>query len=79
MEGCPDARNTWTYTIDTKKRTVKQFPSTEGVQSIDLEKGEVILASYGYYPAPDYGRYSVTNAYTIDGKFLRQASEPQPE
>lgn len=79
VEGCPDARNTWTYTIDTQKRTVKQFPCTEGVQSIDLEKGEVILASYGYYPAPDYGRYSVTNAYTIDGKFLRQASESEAE
>lgn len=79
VEGCPDARNRWTYIIDTKTRTAKQYPSNEGVQSIDLNKGEVILASYGYNPAPDYGRYSVTNAYTIDGKFLRQASEPEAE
>lgn len=79
VEGCPDSRNMWTYIIDTEARTAQQFPSTEGVQDIDIDKGEVILASYGYYPAPDYGRYTVTNAYTTDGKFLRQASEPQPE
>lgn len=79
VQGCPDGRNYWTYIIDTEKRTAKQYPSTEGVQSIDLDKGEVILASYGYYPAPDYGRYTVNNAYTIDGKFLRQVGEPETE
>ena len=79
VEGCPDARNTWTYIIDLDKRTAIQLPSTEGVQDIDMSKGEIFAASYGYYPAPDYGRYTVTKAYSLDGKFLRQASEPEPE
>lgn len=79
VEGCPDGRNYWTYIVDTKRRTVKQLPSTEGVQSIDLNRGEILLASYGYYPAPDYGRYTVTHAYSTEGKFLRQVGEPEPE
>jgi len=79
VEGCPDGRNFWTYIIDTEKRTFKQFPSTEGVQEINLDKGEVILASYGYFPAPDYGRYTVNKAYSLEGKFLRQTSEPEAE
>ena len=79
VEGCPDGRNTWTYIIDTQKRTAKQFPSNEGVQSIDYEKKEIILASYGYNPAPDYGRYTYNRAYSVDGKFLRQTSEPETE
>lgn len=79
VEGCPDARNTWTYIVDLDKRTAIQLPSTEGVQEINMDKGEVIAASYGYYPAPDYGRYTVNKAYSLDGKFLRQTSEPEPE
>lgn len=79
VEGCPDSRNVWTYIVDLDKNTAIQLPSTEGVQSVDMDKGEVIAASYGYYPAPDYGRYTLTKAYSLDGKFLRQASEPEPE
>lgn len=79
VEGCPDARNVWTYIVDLDKRTAIQLPSTEGVQEINMDKGEIIAASYGYYPAPDYGRYTVNKAYSLDGKFLRQTSEPQPE
>ena len=79
VEGCPDSRNMWTYIIDLDKRTAIQLPSTEGVQDIDMSKGEIFAASYGYYPAPDYGRYTVTKAYSLDGKFLRQASEPEAE
>ncbi len=79
VEGCPDGRNTWTYIIDLVDRTAIQLPSTEGVQEIDMDKGEIIAASYGYYPAPDYGRYTVNKAYSLEGKFLRQVGEPQPE
>ena len=46
-----------------------QLPSTEGVVSLDLEKKEIIAASYGY---DDDGRYSVNKAYSLDGKFLRK-------
>lgn len=79
VEGCPDARNIWTYIIDLEKHTAIQLPSTEGVQEIDVNKGEIIVASYGYYPAPDYGRYTYNEAYSLNGKFLRQTSEKIPE
>ena len=79
VEGCPDSRNVMTYIIDTQTHTAKQFPSTEGLQSRDRNKKEIILASYGYYPAPDYGRYTYNRAYSLDGKFLRVASEKVPE
>lgn len=79
VEGCPDGRNIWTYIIDLVDRTAIQLPSTEGVQEIDMDKSEIIAASYGYYPAPDYGRYTINKAYSLEGKFLRQVGEPQPE
>lgn len=79
VEGCPDSRNTWTYIIDTQTRTAKQFPTTEGVQHLDWNKKEIILASYGYNPDPDYGRYTYNRAYSLDGKFIRVASEKVPE
>lgn len=77
VEGCPDGRNTWTYIIDIPKHTAIQLPSTEGVQDIDMDEGEIIAASYGYYP--EGGRYTVNKAYSLDGKFLRQVGDPQPE
>lgn len=79
VEGCPDGRNIWTYLIDTDAHTAKQFPTTEGLQQIDAEAGEIILSYYGYYPAPDYGRYTCTKAYDYDGNFVRVASEKEPE
>ena len=77
VEGCPDSRNIWTYLIDLEKRTAIQLPSTEGVQDIDMEQGEIIAASYGYYD--EGGRYTVNKAYSLDGKFIRQTSDPEPE
>ena len=77
VEGCPDARNIWTYITDLDTRTVMQLPGTEGVQDINQDKGEIILASYGYYE--EGGRYTYQKAYSLDGKFLRQTSDPEPE
>ena len=72
VEGCPDGRNIWTYIIDPYTGTAKQLPSSEGVVSLDWEKKEIIAASYGY---DDDGRYSVSKAYSLDGKFLRMTGE----
>jgi hypothetical protein len=77
VEGCPDARNVWTYIIAPDKGTAKQFPSTEGVMEIDWEKEEIILASYGY--DIELGRYTYNRAYSVDGKFIRVASEKETE
>ena len=77
VEGCPDARNIWTYIIDTRTNTAKQLPSTEGVQELNWDNKEIIVASYGYYP--EGGRYTYSEAYSLDGKYLRQTSEPEAE
>ena len=77
VEGCPDARNIWTYIIDTRTNTAMQLLSTEGVQELDWDNKEIIVASYGYYP--EGGRYTYSEAYSLDGKFLRQTSEPEAE
>ena len=77
VEGCPDARNIWTYIIDTKTRTAKQLPTTEGVNDINFEKQEIIASLYGYYP--EGGRYTYSKAYSFDGKYLRQETEPVQE
>ena len=76
VEGCPDGRNIWTYIIDPYKGTALQLPSSEGVQSLDPEKKEIVAASYGY---DDDGRYSVCKAYSLDGKFLREVGEKERE
>lgn len=73
VEGCPDARNVWTYIIDTRTHSARQMPTTEGVVERDWEKKEIIAASYGYYD--EGGRYTYSCAYSTDGKFLRVASE----
>lgn len=76
VEGCPDGRNIWTYIIDPYTQTAMQLPSTEGVVNLDWEKKEIYAASYGY---DDDGRYSVTKAYSVDGKFLRRVGDKERE
>ena len=77
VQGCPDARNEWTYIIDTDAKTAIQLPSTEGVESLDWEKKEIIVASYGYHP--EGGRYSFLSAYDNNGKFLRMVGDKSDE
>ncbi len=76
VEGCPDGRNIWTYIIDPYEGTALQLPSSEGVQSLDPGKKEIVAVSYGY---DDDGRYSVSKAYSLDGKFLRDVGEKERE
>lgn len=76
VQGCPDARNEWTYLIDVDTLRAWQFPSQEGVVSIDDKDGEIILASYGY---DEDGRYSFDRAYSADGKFIRMVGDKERE
>ena len=76
VEGCPDARNIWSYIIDPYTGTAKQLPSSEGVISLDSDKKEIIAASYGY---DSDGRYSVKKAYSLEGKFLRIVGDKERE
>lgn len=66
VEGCPDARNIWTYTVDIDQMNAKQFPSTEGLISFEDNGQRVHLGSYNY--DTEKGRYSIEETYTIDGK-----------
>ena len=70
IEGCPDARNIWTYIIDLKKRTARQLQATEGLLGIDAEHRQIRLSDYRYHP--EGGRYSVEKVFTYDGTFVSE-------
>lgn len=76
VEGCPDGRNVYTYIIDTKNHTAKQFPSTEGFIEANWDKQEVTLGFYGY---DDSGRYSYKRIYSLTGRFVRNTGEIERE
>ena len=69
VEGCPDARNVWTYIIDAENQTAIQLNCTEGVSAIDNTKKEITVSAYGY---DDEGRYSFLKVYSPTGKMLRR-------
>ena len=77
VEGCPDGRNIWTYIIDMDTHTAKMFPSNEGMNRMDYDNNEIILATYGYYA--EGGRYTFLRAYSPSGKYLRNVGEREPE
>lgn len=71
VEGCPDARNIWTYIIDLEKKTARQFPSTEGLLSFAASGDTLVLGAYRYHE--EGGRYSVARTYTLDGRLVSEA------
>ena len=76
LEGCPDGRNIWSYLYDVEDETAIQFPSTEGLQGMDVNARVLYLGSYRYHP--EGGRYSVVRGYSTDGVYMgeeRLASE----
>jgi hypothetical protein len=77
VEGCPDGRNIWTYIIDMDSHTAMMFPSNEGMNSMNYDTNEIILATYGYYD--EGGRYTYLRAYSPNGKYLRNVGEKEPE
>ena len=77
VEGCPDGRNIWTYIINMDTHTAKMFPSNEGMNRIDFDHDEIILATYGYYS--EGGRYTYLRAYSPSGHYLRNMSEKEAE
>ena len=77
VEGCPDGRNICTYIIDMDSHTAKMFPSNEGMNSMNYDTNEIILATYGYYD--EGGRYTYLRAYSPNGKYQRNVGEKEPE
>ena len=74
VEGCPEARNIWTYIIDLEKKTARQFPSTEGPIAFSASGDTLLLGAYRYHE--EGGRYSVVKTYTLSGQLI---SEEQSE
>ena len=74
VEGCPEARNIWTYIIDLEAKTARQFPSTEGLISFSASGDTLLLGAYRYHE--EGGRYSVVKTYTLSGQLI---SEEQSE
>lgn len=70
VEGCPEARNIWTYIVDLGKKTARQFPSTEGLLRFSASGDTLILGAYRYHE--EGGRYSVAKTYTLDGQFVKE-------
>lgn len=70
VEGCPEARNIWTYIVDLTTKTARQFPSTEGLVSFSASGDTLLLGAYRYHE--EGGRYSVIRTYTLDGKFVKE-------
>ena len=70
VEGCPDARNIWTYIVDLKEKTARQFPSTEGILRFSASGDTLILGAYRYHE--EGGRYSVAKTYTLAGQFIKE-------
>ena len=70
VQGCPDARNIWTYIVDTKQKSAMQFPAKEGLFNFDQDNHRLILLDYKYHI--ENGRYSVAQTYTMDGAFVSE-------
>ena len=75
VEGCPDGRNIWTYTVDINQMKAKQFPSTEGLISFEDNGNRLVLGSYQY--DVENGRYSVENTYSIDGEHIHSQKKAE--
>ena len=70
VEGCPDARNVWTYIVDLESMTVRQFPSTEGLISFSTAGDTLVLGAYRYHE--EGGRYSVARTFTLAGQLVQE-------
>ena len=70
VEGCPEARNIWTYIVDLSTKTARQFPSTEGLIAFSASGDTLLLGAYRYHE--EGGRYSVIKTYTLDGQFVEE-------
>lgn len=68
VEGCPDARNIWSYIYDFYMGRIIQLPTNEGFVDCDIQNKYIRLSNYRYYP--EGGRYSVIKTFTYSGRFI---------
>lgn len=68
LEGCPDNRNIYTFIYDVRNGHTIHLPTNNGFIGFTNEDIDLLSESYNYYDQG--GRYSVVNAYDINGKHL---------
>ncbi len=68
LEGCPDSRNIYTFIYDVRNGHTIHLPTNNGFIGFTNEDTDLLSESYDYYPQG--GRYSVVDAYDINGKHL---------
>ena len=78
VEGCPDARNVWSYIIDIKQRTACQLSSTSGLIGFSHEAGYIIMEGY-HYDIDAGGRSPVIKVFNLDGQLIKQMPLPSDE
>ena len=78
VEGCPDARNVWSYIIDIKQRTACQLSSTSGFIGFSHEAGYIIMEGY-HYDIDAGGRSPVIKVFNFDGQLIKQMPLPSDE
>lgn len=68
LEGSSDHRNIESYIFTQGSDSVLCLPTNGGLLGVADEEGALIMQSYDYYPGG--GRYSVIEAFDLDGNRL---------
>lgn len=70
VEGCPDARNEFSYFIDVPSRKAYWIPANSGFIG-GTEEGYMIFRSYRYVSDPEIaGRYTFLQLFNEDGEMV---------
>lgn len=70
VEGCPYGHKVWSYIYDKNHKTIKQFPTTQGLIKFDKGKKQIHLW------AKDNEQNSVERVYNSKGEFLEDIPRP---
>lgn len=69
VQGCPDARNDFTYIIHIPERKAILLPCNNGFSGFTYEEGMIICQSYRYVSDPEIaGRYTYLQVFDWDGR-----------
>lgn len=74
VEGCPDARNIWSYIIDLNTKKAVQLSSNAGLVGFCGEdETYIVMSSYRYNPDPEVGgRFPVLLVFSTEGRFMKE-------
>lgn len=70
VEGSPDGHEVWSYIYDKNRKTIKQFPTTQGLINFDKSKKQINILT------KDSEQHSVERVFDADGKFIEERPRP---